>query len=72
MTPEVIQALGVIILGIAGGFFAMMKYIVKTLAELRPNGGGSIKDKVEINSRKLEKIEERVDNIYEILAKRDK
>lgn len=70
MTPEVITAIGVIILGITGGFFGMMRYIVKTLAELRPNSGSSIKDKVEINSKKLEKIEERVDNIYEILAKR--
>lgn len=50
----------------------MMRYMIKTLAELRPNSGSSIKDKVEINSKKLEKIEERVDNIYEILAKRDK
>ena len=66
-----IQALGVIILGIAGGFFGMMKYIIKTLSELRPNGGGSIKDKVDTNTRRLEKIEERVDTIYEILAKKD-
>jgi len=46
--------------------------MIKTLAELKPNGGGSIKDKVETNSKKLEKIEERVDHIYEILAKGDK
>lgn len=71
MTAEVISAIGAIILGITGGFFAMMKYMIKTLAELKPNGGGSIKDKVDINSRKLEKIEERVDHIYEILAKKD-
>lgn len=72
MTPEIIQALGVIILGITGGFFAMMRYIIKTLAELKPNSGTSIKDKVEINTKRLEKIEERIDNIYEILAKRHK
>jgi len=70
MTPEVISALGVVILGITGGFFGMMRYMIKTLAELKPNGGGSIKDKVDTNSRRLEKIEERVDNIYEILAKK--
>ena len=70
MSPEVISALGVVVLGITGGFFGMMRYMIKTLAELRPNSGSSIKDKVEINSRKLEKIEERVDNIYEILAKK--
>jgi uncharacterized protein YneF (UPF0154 family) len=70
MSPEVISAIGVVVLGITGGFFGMMRYMIKTLAELRPNSGSSIKDKVDINSRKLEKIEERVDNIYEILAKK--
>lgn len=65
-----IQALGVIILGITGGFFAMMRYIIKTLAELKPNGGGSIKDQVNVNTTKIERIEERVDKIYEILAKK--
>ena len=70
MSPEVISAVGVIILGITGGFFGMMRYMIKTLAELKPNSGSSIKDKVEINSQRLQKIEERVDNIYEILAKK--
>lgn len=71
MNPEVIGALGVIILGITGGFFGMMRYIIKTLAELRPNSGSSIKDKVEINSERLKVIEVRVDDIYRILAKHD-
>ena len=70
MSPEVISAVGVIILGVTGGFFGMMRYMIKTLAELKPNSGTSIKDKVEINTKRLEKIEERVDNIYEILAKK--
>ena len=70
MSPEVISAVGVIVLGVTGGFFGMMRYMIKTLAELRPNSGTSIKDKVEINSKRLEKIEERVDKIYEILAKK--
>lgn len=61
MTPEVITALGVIILGITGGFFGMMRYIVKTLSELRPNSGTSIKDQVT-------RLESRVDDIYHILA----
>ena len=70
MTPEAITAIGAIILGVTGGFFGMMRYMIKTLADLRPNSGSSINDKVEINSKRLEKIEERVDNIYEILAKK--
>lgn len=70
MTSQQIAAVGTIILGITGGFFGMMRYMIKTLAELRPNSGSSIKDKVDINTKKLEKIEERVDHIYEILAKK--
>jgi uncharacterized protein YneF (UPF0154 family) len=70
MTPEVITALGAIILGVTGGFFGMMRYIIKTLAELKPNSGSSIKDKVEINSERLFRVEKRVDDIYQILAER--
>lgn len=70
MTPEVITALGAIVLGITGGFFGMMRYIIKTLAELKPNSGSSIKDKVEINSERLFRVEKRVDDIYQILAER--
>jgi hypothetical protein len=70
MNPEAITALGVIILGVTGGFFGMIRYMIKTLAELKPNSGSSMKDKVDINSKRLEKIEERVDSIFEILAKR--
>jgi hypothetical protein len=63
VTEEVITALGVIILGITGGFFGMMRYMIKTLAELRPNGGSSIKDQVN-------RLEKRVDDIYQLLAER--
>ncbi len=70
MQTEIISAIGVIILGIAGGFFGMMRYLIKTLAELKPNSGTSIKDKVEVNSERLFRVEQRVDAIYEILAKR--
>ncbi len=63
MTEEVITALGVIILGVTGGFFGMMRYMIKTLAELRPNGGSSIKDQVN-------RLEKRVDDIYQLLAER--
>jgi hypothetical protein len=62
MSPEIISAIGVIILGVTGGFFGMMRYMIKTLSELKPNGGSSIKDQIN-------RLEERVDKIYEILAK---
>lgn len=64
MSPEVISALGVIILGITGGFFGMMKYIIKSLSELKPNGGSSLKDQVN-------RLEKRVDDIYNILLQKE-
>lgn len=70
MTPEAISAIGVIVLGITGGFFGMIKYMIKALSELKPNSGSSIKDKVDINSERLFRVEQRVDDIYEILAKK--
>ena len=63
MSPEVIGAVGVIILGITGGFFGMIRYMIKTLAELKPNSGNSIKDQIT-------RLEKRVDDIYSILAER--
>jgi hypothetical protein len=70
MTPEIITAIGAIVLGITGGFFGMMRYMIKTLAELKPNSGSSIKDKVEINSQRLFRVEQRVDDIYHLIAER--
>jgi hypothetical protein len=64
VTPEVISAIGVIILGITGGFFGMIKYMIKALSELKPNGGSSIKDQVN-------RLEKRVDDIYQLLAERN-
>lgn len=42
----------------------MMKYMIKTLSELKPNSGNSIKDQIT-------RLEKRVDDIYSILAERD-
>ena len=64
MNPEIISALGVIVLGIFAGFFALMKYIIKTLSELKPNGGSSMKDQVN-------RLEVRVDDIYNILLQKE-
>jgi hypothetical protein len=63
VTEQVITAIGVIILGITGGFFGMIKYMIKALSELKPNGGSSIKDQVN-------RLEKRVDDIYHLLAER--
>ena len=47
-----------------GGFAGATKWLVKHyLAELKPNGGGSVKDQVN-------RLEERVDQIYLLLCEK--
>ena len=52
--------------------FAMsVRHLVKYyLAELKPNGGTSIKDKVRDIDEKVDKLEARVDEIYRLLVNR--
>jgi hypothetical protein len=52
------------ILGITSTLFMGLRWVVKSfLMELKPNGGSSIKDTVA-------RLEQRVDEIYKILAER--
>ena len=45
--------------------------ISKFLSELKPNGGGSMRDKVDVNTDRLTRVEERVDAIYLLLAQKE-
>lgn len=61
MNAQDYAALAVSLLTIAGAFIAMTRWLVKHyLAELKPNGGGSVKDQVN-------RLESRIDEIYSIL-----
>lgn len=61
MSPELMTAIGVIILGIFSGFIGFMKYVFdKIIKEMKPNGGKSLKDQIT-------RLEQRVDDIYSIL-----
>jgi hypothetical protein len=57
----------------AGGLFRwwFKHHLKETLAELKPNSGSSIKDKIDINSDRLNRVEQRVDDIYKILCERN-
>lgn len=49
---------------VLGGIITIIRFLVKHyLAELRPNGGSSIKDQVN-------RLETRVDKIYDLLMER--
>ena len=55
----------VAMIAIVTGFAGAIRWLVKHyLYELRPNGGGSVKDQVN-------RLEERVDQIYILLCEKD-
>lgn len=65
MTPTDWAALAVSIATIIGAFTAAVRWLVKHyLSELRPNSGSSLRDSVD-------RLEDRVDRIYEILCERN-
>ena len=64
MTPTDWAALAVSLATIVGAFVAAVRWLVKHyLYELRPNSGSSLRDSVD-------RLEERVDRIYEMLCDR--
>jgi hypothetical protein len=65
-SPELIAAVFAGAASILGAFFAFSKWMIdKFLNELKPNSGSSLKDQVT-------RLERRVDDIYHILAEKDK
>jgi len=63
MSAVDIAAIAVGIVTVLGGVAAYLQFLVKHyLAELKPNGGASIKDQVN-------RLEARVDTIIELLGK---
>jgi len=61
------------VLIIAGGWFRwwFRHNIKEVVAELKPNHGSSIKDKVDVNTERLNRVEQRVDDIYRILCEKN-
>jgi hypothetical protein len=63
MTAQDFAAIAVAIITVLGGVAAYVQFMIKHyLSELKPNGGGSIKDQVN-------RLEARVDTIIEMLKK---
>jgi len=61
MTAQDYAALIVSLITIGGAFIAMTRWLVKHyLAELKPNGGSSVKDQVN-------RLEKRLDEVYSLL-----
>ncbi len=59
-----VASISVGIVTVLGGITAMIQFLIKHyLSELKPNGGGSVKDQ-------LTRLETRVDRIFEMLSER--
>jgi hypothetical protein len=66
MTAQDWAALIVSIITIAGAFLAVTRWLVKHyLAELKPNGGSSMNDR-------MTRVETRVDEIYSLLLENNR
>jgi hypothetical protein len=65
---ESLVAIAVGVISILGSLAFVIKWLVKHyFAELKPNGGSSIKDQVNRLESQHEKLEAKVDKIYDIL-----
>jgi uncharacterized protein YciW len=69
MSVENWAALAVSVTTLMGALAVGVRHLVKYyLAELKPNGGSSIKDKVSDIDKKVDKLEARIDEIYKLMV----
>jgi len=65
-------ALAVSIITILGSFVAAIRWLVKHyLAELKPNGGTSLRDEQNRQGDTIRRLENRIDEIYSMLLNRN-
>ena len=70
MTATEWAGFAVAIMTLVAGFTAAIRWLVQHyLSELKPNSGSSMRDAVNINTERLDRVEQRVDQIYLLLSK---
>ena len=73
MTATEWAGLAVALMTLLAGFSGAVRWLVKHyLSELKPNSGSSMRDAVNINTERLDRVEQRVDQIYLILCEKIK
>jgi len=71
MTANEWAAIAVAVGTLIGFLVTGVRFLVKSyLSELKPNGGSSVKDKVNEITFKVERLEARIDEIYRLLVKK--
>ncbi len=73
MTATEWAGFAVAIMTLIAGFTAAIRWLVQHyLSELKPNSGSSMRDAVNINTERLDRVEQRVDQIYLLLCEKSK
>jgi outer membrane murein-binding lipoprotein Lpp len=71
MTANEWASIAVAVGTLTGFLVAGVRFLVKSyLSELKPNGGSSVKDKINEINQQVERLEARIDEIYRLLVKR--
>ena len=64
MSPQDWLAIATGVCAVSGSLFMGLRWVIKSyLAELKPNGGSSIKDQIN-------RLEQRVDDLFVLISKR--
>lgn len=70
MTPNEWAALAVAAGTVIGFLVTGVRFLVRSyLSELKPNGGSSVKDKINAITDQVDRLEVRIDEIYRLLIK---
>jgi len=73
MTAAEWAGFAVAVMTLIAGFTAAIRWLVMHyLSELKPNSGSSMRDAVNINTERLDRVEQRVDQIYLLLCEKGK
>lgn len=63
-------AIAVAVGTLTGFLITGVRFLVKSyLSELKPNGGTSVRDRIDIITTQVERLEVRIDEIYRLLVK---
>lgn len=71
MSPNEWVAFGVGVCSIAGALLVALRWVIKSfLSELKPNSGSSMKDAINRIDQRSLRLEERVDELFAIISRR--
>lgn len=69
MSPELISAIAAGVVAVLGAFFGFTKWVLdKFLKELKPNGGGSMKDQVTRLESRHDRLDSKIDQLTLLLV----